>query len=112
VCCPRTINNIIIPNTVTIISATAFCDCSNLTSITIPNSVKSIGGQAFQGCINITSIEIPKSVTSIGSSALGFYDVGFGYEDKRIDGFIIKCYSGSAAETYAKNNNIKYEIIG
>jgi len=53
---------------VTEIGASAFKDCSRLTSVTIPDSVKSIGYKAFEGN-NITSISIPNSVTSIASSA-------------------------------------------
>ena len=43
---------------VTIIGASAFADCSSLTSITIPNSVKSIGWYAFAGCSSLTSINV------------------------------------------------------
>ncbi len=59
---------IIVPNSVTSIGNSAFCDCTGLTSVTIPNSVTSIGGWAFQGCTGLTSVTIPNSVTSIGSS--------------------------------------------
>ena len=56
---------------VTTINASAFSDCSGLTSITIPDGVTSIGGSAFFGCSGLTSITIPDSVTSI--EVLAFY---------------------------------------
>ena len=58
-----------IPNSVTSIAASAFNDCTGLTSITIPNSVTSIGKNAFYGCTGLTSITIPNSVTTIGNDA-------------------------------------------
>lgn len=59
-------DKIIIPDGVTSISASAFRNCTELTSITIPDSVTSIGYYAFRGCSSLTSITIPDSVTSIG----------------------------------------------
>ena len=61
--------NIIIYDGTQQIAATAFEDCSGLTSITIPNSVTSIGDWAFGGCSSLINIEIPNSVTSIGDNA-------------------------------------------
>ena len=61
--------DLVIPDSVTAISSSAFRGCTGLTSITIPDSVTSIGSSAFYGCSGLTSITIPDSVTSIGSSA-------------------------------------------
>ena len=64
------VTDLMIPNTVTSISNSAFSGCSGLTSVTIPNSVTSIGGAAFSGCSGLTGkLTIPNSVTSIGWSA-------------------------------------------
>ena len=85
------LQNILIPEGVTIINDSAFICCLSLISIVIPDSVismgeyvfsgcsnlknitfgensqlKSIGDYAFVGCSSLTSIEIPNSVTSIG----------------------------------------------
>lgn len=63
------LTSVTIPDNITSISSSAFCDCSGLKSITIPDSVTRIGKGAFRGCIRLTSVTIGNNVTSIGSSA-------------------------------------------
>lgn len=53
---------------VTTIGAWAF-DCAGVTSVVIPNSVTNISYSAFFGCSNMETIVIPSSVISIGSDA-------------------------------------------
>ena len=62
------IEEIIIPNTVTVIGQGAFNECRNLPEITIPNGVTTIGEGAFRCCSSLTEIVIPDSVTQIQSS--------------------------------------------
>ena len=64
--------NIIIPNSITGITAGAFKGCNSLISVTIPNSVTYIGELAFYKCCGLTSITIPQNVTTIGEAA--FYN--------------------------------------
>ena len=66
--CP--ITSIEIPASVTTIEASAFYDCSSLTTVTFEkgSQLKTISYDAFSDC-PITSIEIPASVTTIGTSA-------------------------------------------
>ena len=66
------LTSITIPDGVTCIGDRAFEECSGLTSMTIPNNVTSIGNRAFSGCSGLTSITIPNSVTSIGDWAFWF----------------------------------------
>ena len=96
----ESLTSVIIPNSVIRIGDSAFDQCKSLTSITIPNSVTSIETAAFYGCKSLTSITIPNSVTSIGNDAFNGCDV-----------VTIKCNSGTAAEKYAKDNGIKYELL-
>lgn len=64
------IKDLVIPNKVTCIGASAFCGCTGLTSITIPGSVTRIGANAFEGCSSLTStVILPGAATSIGPYA-------------------------------------------
>lgn len=95
------LTSIEIPGTVTTIGDYAFSNCSDLTSVIIPDSVTSIGSSVFYNCKSLTSVVIPDSVTSIGNSAFSLTHTDL----------VLYCYPDSYAETYAKNNNIKYENI-
>lgn len=100
--------DVVIPSTmdglpVTSIGESAFARCTELTSVAIPESVTSIGDLAFYGCSKLTSVTIPQSVTSIGHSAFAAND---GSRDN--DKLTIRTPKNSAAEKYAKENNIPY----
>ena len=75
----------------------AFSGCKSLKSITLPDSVTEIGSAAFAKS-GLTSIAIPSSVKSIKEYA--FWNCS---------NLTISGMSGSYAETYAKNNNIKFK---
>lgn len=64
--------NIIIPDSVKVISDYAFQDCSGMTSVSIPTSVKSIGRMAFSGCDELTEVIIPEGVESIDGYAFSY----------------------------------------
>lgn len=51
------------------IAASAFADCTGITSVTMPGSVTVISENAFAGCTGLTTVEIPASVTYIGYAA-------------------------------------------
>lgn len=58
-----------IPDSVTTISAWAFCDCEQLREIIIPDSVTDIGEGAFYQCTELCEIIIPDSVNRIDDTA-------------------------------------------
>jgi len=51
------------------IGSSAFSGCTKLETITIPNSVTTIGDTVFNLCSSLQSITIPKSIISIGANA-------------------------------------------
>ena len=75
-------------------------DSSNLTTVTIPNTVTSIGISAFYNCKALGETYIPPSVTSIADSAFQGW--------KKL---VIKGVAYSAAETYARANNIPFNEV-
>jgi len=68
---PKNIRSLTMTENVTSIRASAFIECTSLTSVIIPNSVKSIGNNAFTLCTSLTSVEFesPSSVINIGNAA-------------------------------------------
>ena len=58
-----------VPDSVTIISEWAFCECKKLNRITIPDSVYEIGEGAFSNCSLLDEVEIPDSVEKIDDCA-------------------------------------------
>lgn len=65
----------------------------------MPDGVTSIGSNTFISCTSLKSITIPASVKTIGLSA--FY---------LCDNIVIYGKSGSAAQTYAKENDLKFVV--
>ncbi len=75
----------------------------------VPDEITEIANYAFYGCDNIKNVRIGKNVTSIRNFALGFYE--FENNNAKYDDFTIYCYMGSAAQDYAIENGINYELI-
>ena len=63
------LENAIVPDTVTQIGEFAFYNCLNLKSVILPEGLESIEARAFQRTILLTDITIPSTVTNIGASA-------------------------------------------
>ena len=68
----KTIESVVIPDSVTSIGSNAFLFCDSLTSVVIGDSVTTIGEYAFYYCSSLTSVVIGDSVTSIGMCAFGY----------------------------------------
>ena len=97
--CCTSLTRIEIPNSVNSINGAAFFKCTSLTSIKIPSSLTNIEEKTFYECTNLTSIKIPNSVKSIGN-----------YAFEKCTSLSIICKSDTIAETYAKENDIDYQI--
>ncbi len=98
---PYNTSEFTIPSGVTKIRGGAFAECDSIKNIVVPNGVTEIGENAFLWCDNLESVELPDSVKVIGEQA---FTVGYNFEG-------IKCREGSYTESYAKENNVAYEII-
>lgn len=119
--------SVIIPNTITLIEDSAFEDCKQLEKIDIPDSVTKISYWAFCGCENLKEVNIGSGLKSIEQGAFcdcdalksihipenveNLYDIHAirsGLSSNKISDFTIYGKTGSAAETYATENNITF----
>ncbi len=106
------LKSITLPNKLTDIARSAFSDCASLTNVSIPDGMTKIGDSAFKNC-NLTDVAVPNSVTEIGYRALGYKsgkNEDGGKWEKKVPGFVIYGESGSAAETYAKENGFAFNL--
>ncbi len=83
-------------------------------SFIVPDSVNSIHYGAFLSD-NLTEITIPSGVTSVGDYAFGYSQVTDPNDGRtryeKMPGFLIHCYSDSAAYRYAVFNEIEYDLL-
>ena len=63
---------ITLPDSMTVISGSAFSGCSKLERVVIPESVQRIEKGAFMSCVKLTGIKLPKGLTELGPQA--FYN--------------------------------------
>lgn len=91
------LKKIAMPDGVTSVGVSTFGACDALEEISIPETVTEISDTAFSGCSNLKKISIPKSVKYFGN------DVFYNCRNLTIYG-----YKDSAAERYAKNNDIPF----
>jgi len=66
------LNNVDIPEGITIIGSSAFSNCRNLTNVTLPSTISYIGINAFSNCVSLTIINIPESVQRIRFDYMAF----------------------------------------
>lgn len=70
-CADSSLDNVIIPEGIEVINASAF-DMCDAESVTIPNSVKSIEFFGFGGCTNLKSVKLPEGLKVIEAFAFAF----------------------------------------
>ena len=58
----QNIEEVIIPDSVTRISNSAFRNCTNLKKLTIPNSITDLDHDPFYGCENLTDVTLPTTL--------------------------------------------------
>ena len=121
------LGNYVCPDSVEEIKPLAFYECESLTVFTFSNKVKNVPQGAFVLCTQLKELTIPDSVTQLGSALIAgsgvkkitipasvkvIDDSAFIKTDGTVDSsLVIRTPSGAKAETYAKEKNIKLEII-
>ncbi len=70
-----------------------------VTDVVLSDAVTSIGAYAFINCSNIKTLSIPATVTSIDATAF-----------QNCSNLTVLCEEGTFAETFLKENDIKYQI--
>lgn len=101
----RNRTHVTVPSNVKIIGEGAFHGCTKLESVTLEEGIEEIGNFAFAANNKLKSVTVPDSVTSIGESAFGINIYGNVIED-----FVLYGSEGSAAQRYAQDNGIRFEI--
>ncbi len=109
-----------IPDSVTMVSDWAFCECKKLNRITIPDSVREIGEGAFCNCMLLDEVEIPDSVTVIDDCAFRgctslekvvipstVTELGWGLFDGCENIVTVYCDEGSLVQEYCRRNGIR-----
>ena len=116
------IESVVVPEGVEKIEDSGFWGCKSLKSVTLPSSLEVIEGDAFRMCAELECIVIPEGVTEIGMDAFtscnklkdiylpdSLWDIGYDAFCTFCDGMTLHVPKGSDAETYAKDNDIKYD---
>lgn len=99
---------VIIPGSVRVIDAFAFAHNDDINEVVIEDGVESIESSAFYNCEDLKSVTVPKSVTTMRDCGLGLEYEDDDNQDVAIDGFVLYGAKGSTAESYAKENNLKF----
>ena len=136
-CQMTNLEKVYIANGIRNIGQYAFFNCVELKNVKFSTGLKTIGKSTFRGCKSLNDIElpstlesigeyafissgesrviIPKSVSKIGDAAIGYNATLEGMDSHLVpvkkENYVIKGYSKSVAETYAKDNKIKFEKI-
>lgn len=101
-----------IPATVKVLDCSAFAGCLSLSSVTLNEGLETINGFVFHGCKKLMEVTVPDTVKEVEHLSFGYWFDPVPFNDVLIDGFVLKGYTGSAADRYAQENNVKFESIG
>ena len=96
------LETVIFNNSAATIGEYTFYGCSAIKSVSFGNAIKSIGRYAFYGCNGLTTVSIPQTIKTVDSNAFSYCR----------NLHTIYGYTGTAAETYANNNGIKFVSLG
>ncbi len=109
--------NLEIPDDVTSIGRKAFMGKSVIEEVKLPEGLVGIGSYAFANCPNLKEVEVPASVDEMGMACLGFNvtfdeETGMVTSFEQVEGFVIKGYTNSFADSYADANGFEFVSVG
>ena len=85
----------------------SFEGCIALENIEFGENIVCVYPKAFLGCTDLKEVYIPDNVVKIGEYAFGYTE-----DYEKVEGFVIKGYTGAAAEVYAKENGFEFVSLG
>jgi len=106
------LENIEIPDSVTVIGAEAFGQCKNLKNVKLPKNLKYINQEAFLSCESIRSIVIPENVKRIGDSAFYGTSLEHIHLSEGIEHIGIWAFRNSKLRSVTFSDNIRLEDTG
>lgn len=103
---------VVIPGSVKVIREFAVSFNEDIDEVVIEDGVETIEPDAFFGCEELKSVTVPKSVKTMDGCGIGLeYKDEDSYEESAIEGFVLYGTKGSTAESYAKENNLKFSEV-
>ena len=100
------LKEIALPSALVSVGAFCFSGCTDLESVRTGENLTSVGDRAFFMCGRLKSFDVPSACTEIGTQALGYTCDG-NMELRKRD-MVIRGTKGSAAETYAEDNGLRF----
>ena len=113
------LKTVVLPNDMTVIDDQAFADCESLETINLPAKPKkiTIGSLVFAGDTSLKNVTMPDNVTDIaddvfaGSALLMSADGDAPVNVLKMNGGVITCSQGSAADKYAQAHDIETNYV-
>lgn len=94
------VDSVVVPSSVKMIFR-AFYNCNTLSKVALSEGLESVEEFSFAYCRSLKELILPRSIKYIAKDAFS------GVEET----MLIKVYSNSYAEAFAKNANLRYELI-
>lgn len=100
---------VVIPGSVKVIREFSLSFNEDIDEVVIEDGVETIEPDAFFGCENLVKVTVPKSVKTMDDCGIGLeYENEDSSEESAIEGFVLYGAKGSTAESYAKENKLKF----